>query len=465
MKLLQKIKDAFCADPAWAFFLIFVLAAMISMPVARFALVASLISLLVTKEGRKRFRLTSPTIGWLTYLMVAFVISAIAAIAIDDPLLVSAKGFGKITKLIWYIAIPLTAAMVTSRERVVKILHFVILGALVLSVVIIIGNPLRAWLQMVYPLPDGGATATGLSHTLHQIFSSIGLDGALCEWLHDSDFTREKGWMPDTGRPPSFYLGMLVQGSMDDAQRLMVAFVAALALFLREKKPSRILKCTILILIMLGLIITCKRGPLLAAAFVSFFILARQIKVWKTILLTICLVGAIFAVPSARMRFSVLPQELNPNNGGRILMWTKIVPALHEEHPYGIGFRALTAKKMRSIDRRVERNRTHVHSTPLQAFVDFSYFGIAAWLFWMIISLISAYQFKLAKNGNEISMFGPILALILFGMVEYNLADASVVLLYSITMGIASPYYLNKDKPNAIGDWFLNLRKRLQKAS
>lgn len=144
-------------------------------------------------------------------------------------------------------------------------------------------------------------------------------------------------------------------------------------------------------------------------------------------------------------------------------MWTEIVPVLHEEYPYGIGFRALTDKKMESIDGRVEPNRTHVHSTPLQAFVDFSYLGVVAWLFWMVVSLLAARLTVKISKDNEVSMVAPIFALILFGLVEYNLADAAIVLLYSITMGLASPYYINAGKPNAIKAIFLNMRGRLQK--
>lgn len=462
-RLIQYIKEAFRLDPAWASFLTFTFAVMVSMPVARLGLVASLICLLVTKNGRKRFSITIPTLGWLAYLAVAIVVSAIAAIFIDDPLLVSAKGFGKIDKLFWYIAIPLTAAMAINQERAIKIQQALVLGALLLSVVIIVGNPVKAWLQVSYPTPSTVAAATGLPHLLYQFFSTIGLDSAICEWLHDSSWTIANGWNADLERPPSFYLAMLNLGSMDDSQRLMVAFVVALGLFPKIKNLNRILKIAILVIIMLALIITCKRGPLLAAVAVSFFILAKRIKIWKTLLLVACLIGAIIAVPSARQRFSVLPQELNPRNGGRLLMWTEIVPVLHEEYPYGIGFRALTDKKMESIDDRVEPNRTHVHSTPLQAFVDFSYLGVVAWLFWMVVSLLAARLTVKISKDNEVSMVAPIFALILFGLVEYNLADAAIVLLYSITMGLASPYYINAGKPNAIKAIFLNMRGRLQK--
>lgn len=443
MSLIRKIKEAFCGDPVWASFLAFVFSAMISTPIARLMLVVTLVCLVASKENRKRFCITAPTFGWLTYLAVALLVSLVAVTALDDPLLVPKKGLGKITKLVWYIAIPITAAMITNRERMEKTLKVLVSGAILLSLIVIVGNPLKAWLQIAYPNPMTSSTATGFPLFLYQVFSAIGLDGAVCDWLYNDAWTKARGFPLDIGRPPSFYLGMLASGSMDDSQRLMVAFIVALGLFPKVTNLRRPVKTAILAIIMLGLIVTCKRGPLLATVAVSFFILARRINIWRTLLLVACLVGAIFAVPSARQRFSALPQEFDPSNGGRMLMWTKIVPELHKEHPFGIGFRSLTSKKMESIDKNIEPHRTHVHSTPLQAFVDFGYLGVCAWLFWMLSSLVSARRASGSSLGGSASMVGPILALILFGLVEYNLADAAEVLLYSITMGLASPFYLN----------------------
>ena len=122
-------------------------------------------------------------------------------------------------------------------------------------------------------------------------------------------------------------------------------------------------------------------------------------------------------------------------------MWTQIVPNLHEEHPWGIGFRALTNEKMRQISRRVEQRQNHVHSTPLQAFVDFGWLGAAAYTVWMIAALATAFVSLRKSSSASVVRFVPLAmlsTLILYGLIEYNLADAEVVLLYALAMALAS---------------------------
>ncbi len=126
-----------------------------------------------------------------------------------------------------------------------------------------------------------------------------------------------------------------------------------------------------------------------------------------------------------------------------MLMWTRIVPALHAEYPRGIGFRSLTAIKMHNVDWHVERNRTHVHSVPLQAFVDFGWAGPAAWLFWMLLAFRAAVKLRCDASAAglmpaEASIpLATLSALVIFGLVEYNIADAAVVPLYSLAMGLS----------------------------
>ena len=130
-------------------------------------------------------------------------------------------------------------------------------------------------------------------------------------------------------------------------------------------------------------------------------------------------------------------------------MWTIIVPTLHEEHPLGIGFRALSYNKMRSIDNHVEQNQNHVHSVPLQLFVEFGYLGVAAWALWMLLGFrntaklacLSRRPSKDCSLPETLAFAAPLAmlsALVLYGMVEYNLADSEIVLLYGIAMGLTN---------------------------
>ena len=67
----------------------------------------------------------------------------------------------------------------------------------------------------------------------------------------------------------------------------------------------------------------------------------------------------------------------------------------------------------------------------------------------MVLAFRSAI--KLRRNGPDAGLpaaealmpFAVLISLALFGLVEYNLADAAVVPLYSIAMGLACPQLLN----------------------
>lgn len=447
MGIWQKIKD----DPAWTLFLAFAFLAMVSMPLARAALVASFVAALARHDDRAHFRLNGPTAGWLLYLAIALVGGAIIAAHNTDDLITPARGLRKITKLAWFLAIPLASALTTSRERLVKVLTALSLGGIMLGGVILVLHPALAWLQVNFPTARqiAAGTATGLPAVLHAVAASLGLDAAL-----DKALTSEV-WAPWGGRPPSFYYAFTTLGTMRDAQRLMVALITSVCLLLPrhgEQFKFDLAKMTGTILIVAGLILTCKRGPLLVGVGLSFVILATRIRWWKSLLLLACVCLAAFSVPQVRARFADLPAEFRLKSGGRVLMWTKIVPALHDEHPYGIGFRALTAEKMRSIDRHVERNRTHVHSVPLQVFVDFGYLGLGIWATWMLMALHSAARLARESERHPESTaltapFAMLAALILFGLVEYNLADAAVIPLYSLSLGFSAPFFmrLNED--------------------
>ncbi len=421
---------------AWLAFLAFVFLSMVSLPFARIALVVAIALALVARRGTGagRLRLAPPTVGWLVYLAVALVVSAVAAACLDDPLLVPAKGLRKVTKLLWFAGIPLAAATVTYEARLRKTLSVLVAGGVATALVILVVNTSIAWLQVHYPTEQAAADATGFAALLHSAASAIGLDPALQHAL-DSDV-----WRPWGGRPPSFYYAFTSLGTMHDAQRLMVALIASLFLLddarRRRGGAPRAVLCSLLLAV--GLILTCKRGPILIGFATCFALALRRAGLRRALVLLLCAALAIAAVPQVRARMADLPAEFSVKSGGRALMWMKIVPALHREHPWGIGFRSLTAAKMAGIDRRIEPNRTHVHSTPLEAFVDFGWLGVAAWLLWTYLVFRSAL--RLARSGGAIAAapFCLLLSLALFGLVEYNLADASVVVFYGTIMGLGT---------------------------
>lgn len=433
MKIPQAIKN----DSSWAAFLIVVLAAGFSMPLSRlFAVICLALTLLHRPANpNTRFRLTAPCIGWLAYLTLALVVSAIMAIRIPDELLVPRKGLGKIFKLGWYFIIPLGVAQINTRERLTTTLKTFVIGCAATGLYVIAINPIAAWIQITLPTEADIATGslTSIQNTLLSITNTLGLTDSLNKWIN-------------AGYRATSYQGSLFKlGTMGDAQRLMVALPAALCLALETHRlhtdrRRKLLSAITAIVVLLGLILTFKRGPLIFGLLVSFAILFRMIGFKALAIGTVVMLLAA-AHPGIRTRFAELPDEFSTTRGGRWTMWTEIVPELHKEHPWGIGFRALTPEKMRHITFNVERRQNHVHSTPLQAFVDFGWAGIIAYAGWMLAAIITALASLRKSTSPSLLRFAPLAmlsALMLYGLMEYNLADANVVLLYSLAMAMAS---------------------------
>lgn len=447
-RFLENWRARFAEDPSWAFFLLFAFFAMVSMPMARVSLVLSLVTLLCGRESRRTFRMTAPTAGWLAYLAVAIVISAAMAWIDPDPLIDPRRGFSKLTKLLWFVAIPVAAAQVRTAWRFRETVVAVVAGGLVIAFSVIFLHTSYAWLQVSLPKVEAGGDAPAVARGLYRAISALGLRDFVFRCLSS------EMWKLWGGYPPSFFHALTSNETLHGAQRLMVALLAATALSLSAPAGARrpLLARIAPFVIAFALVVTCKRGSLGAAVVAEALLVVAVSRPWKALVAVVALVALALAVPQSRARIATIPSEFTlmvpkVRSGGRALMWVVIVPELHRQHPWGIGFRSLTDRKMRSIDWHVEPNRTHVHSTPLQAFVDFSWFGLAAWALWMALSLRAALRVAAAPPGAAAELAPPLrflplvgfVALFLVSLVEYNIADAAVVMLYGIILGLVSP--------------------------
>ena len=467
---LQHLYSKVKADPSWSFFLAFAFLSAVSLPLARAAMALSFVFTLASPGRRRSLRITSPTLGWLVYLaLAAAVTAAMWALDPEPDFLEPARGFRKLGKLVWYAAIPLAVAQVDSRPRLVATLRALVWGGAFAAAGVILLNPALAWVQLSLPsdVDIAAGTATPAAEWLYRAAKAVGrLD----------DLRR---WVLACGQPQTFQGALIKVGTMQTAQRLMVAVPAALCLLLEAfREPARGRRfgaALLLLLCVAGLVLTYKRGPFLACAAVSFGILLSRLNVWRAILVAALLAaafgGVAAAVPPVRERFGKLPAELDLSRtpGGRTAMWKVIVPELHREHPWGVGFRSLTWKKIhygmpeldrardrriRQVNRRIELNQNHMHSVPMQSFVDFGYAGLLAWLFWMMLGFratgrLARLSRRPAPDSSlpETACFAAPLAmfaaLFLYGLVEYNLADSEVVLLYALAMGLTGPSLLH----------------------
>lgn len=434
-KRFESIRRAASDDPAWFCFLMFAGAAMLSLPLARLFLG---LSLFFTIRAKTRLRMTPPAWGWIAYLVLAIVVTAAVAAANTpwgvehgflekvDKYIEPAKGLRKTTKLLWYVSIPVAATLVNSRKRLRSVIGAMLVGGTALALWTVLVNPVIALMQ-TYWHPSCGFIDKLLSSRI---------------------------WHTPDGRPISIHHALPYLGTMHDAQRLMVTLVCgacAMAATRREGGPWH-RQAVAIAISAIALVVTCKRGPLVIGACVAFAVLVTEFRPWRILPFAVLLACAALAVPTTRARFAALPREFDPANSGRAAMWTIVVPRLHQQYPYGIGFRSLTARKMRRTSKQVEKHRNHVHSSPLQAFVDLSWAGVAVWLFWMGAATACAVRMSRIFPPLSAAPLCALSALIVFSLVEYNLADGAVIPLYGLAMGIASAKGVakTKDSPTEI---------------
>ena len=455
-------------------------AAGFSMPLARAFFVASLACLAAQKICRRRqgttadaspparFDFASPFAGFLAYFALAVIVSGAAALADSDPLLVPVKGFSKLNKLAWYAFIPLAVRHLRDARTAERALKALVLGCLATAVSVALLHPAIAWFQVTMPHPKLAAdTLTFAQKILREIAEATGATHEIFIWIR-------KGGVHE--RYLTFTNALSRLGTMPDAQRLMVALPAAAALALAPRRRSAaalapaeprraaaaivaaIKPLIIPAVIFVGLALTLKRGPL-ALGFASTALLllfARRRGGMKSLAPSAAMIAAaaalVLSFPAARERFAQLPEEFSVEKGGRAAMWLQVAPQLRREHPFGIGFRSLTSEKMRAIAPHIEESRVHLHSVPVQSWVDFGWPGLAFWALWMSLAFRAAWKRAASVCGGaargeacvpgNLALAAAPLAM-LFTLVgysfwEYNIADGEVVLLYIITMAFAS---------------------------
>jgi len=324
-------------------------------------------------------------------------------------------GIGKLHKLLWFVSLPATAWIIRKPERLGVFLKALILGISIKA----------AQSLVVIPL-----------NTLH----------------HLSQF-------------PSFTLALIDQGSITDAERLMVGVVITAALLMARLVPRRRFWWGLMAIQCLALIVQFKRGSWFSAAIVLGLLAIMHLR-WRSIILLAGLMIVISALPPVHSRLTALRTEWNestwhPGDTRRLLMWKYIAPPLIKEHPWmGIGYRSLTPETMKRINRWVEPKRDHLHSNPIQVLVDTGIIGFVFYLFWMFRAVYDTvcYQKRVKRNLilDETWMASALLAglaaLLVNGLVEYNFGDGEIVLMYGFIMGAAAAMGRHASRSTATTD-------------
>ncbi len=326
---------------------------------------------------------------WLGFILVSFLVSLQGI----DPW----SSVNDLTKLLWFAGIPIAATLIDRRQRAMILLGAYVNGSIIRSLDILLLRIPASWYYEERPFME--------------------------EIIH--------------------------RGSMTHGQVLMLAMVGIFGLLLIEVQRKGGWRCIALqitrfLILALAMIVNFKRGSWAAVTVVLalFSLLTGKIRLLMILALIIFLSSF---HPFVRARVSHLRNELTLDHGGRLVMWTKIAPALLREHPFGVGFRGVTPEVMQSTARavgiRVEPHRNHLHSNFIEIPVTVGWGAFAIYLLWMGTALYTGIAYCVKKpdpTGRILALTFSLMlvGLILNGLVEYNMGDAYIVLPYGMIIGV-----------------------------
>lgn len=305
--------------------------------------------------------------------------------------------WGRITKLLWFVALPAAAWLLPDPRRAQHLLWAMALGCGVLAIKTLIGVPLGAW-QLLREAP---------------------------------------------AYAQNFFHALTLQGSMPDGQMLMLGLVATLGLLLicrAERRPTHVVG-VLLLLQSAAFILNLKRGSwIVALLLLAIFVMMKL--TWKHVLLLLLVVAGALCWPPVQTRLRDIERDFSVEAGGRATMWLRIAPELIRAHPLGLGYGQLTNPKMRAISPGVERDRNHLHNNVLQVLVETGWPGLAAYLLWMGWALVAATRrLRAARAEAEPTALAALVLLLMLigllanGVVEYNFGASRLMIVMGVIMG------------------------------
>lgn len=235
-------------------------------------------------------------------------------------------------------------------------------------------------------------------------------------------------------------------GNMTDPQFFMTALVLVSALG-PEVLPGRA-RQTFLFLCLLyigGLLIHFKRGAWIAASLACMAVIALKRKV-VAMLWIVAVAGLALCLPATRMRLTQLRELPDVRVGGRWALWTEAAPGLIRDHPWGVGFKQSSHELLLQYTRNIQPGLDHLHNNLLQIPVELGWIGLILWLLVngvgfavMLGNLRAARELRQpALNKLSIGLLAAFFGLHINGLVEYNVGDMEILLLYSWILGMAA---------------------------
>lgn len=197
----------------------------------------------------------------------------------------------------------------------------------------------------------------------------------------------------------------------------------------------------------LGLIFHFKRGAWIATGGVLFGVAALRRKV--SILLGMAVMGGLsLLLPAVRDRLLQLKNIRDPRIGGRWSLWTEAAPSMIQDHPLGVGFKQSSQDLLRTYTENIQPHLDHLHNNVLQLMVELGWTGATAWIVFQAalagVLIAGIRKASTVQSEGKAYAEGDILhaclaafvALQLVGLVEYNVGDSEILILFSWLAGM-----------------------------
>jgi len=395
-----------------------------SLPAGRFLFGISLLVLVVDCVCR-RCRPHVPAVAW--FGAAFFAAAAVSAFAGVD----TSRSLRELDKLLWFLAIPVYATLVTSSTRLSAVVGAYCAGTGILALRLF-GKSAEACRL---------ALASGRTN-----FSFAAFVRCLRRFPYGDDF----------------YWDLMDGRDLTDPQLMMAGIAASVGFILicRRERRGAVMWWLLLLVQVPALVLQFKKGTWLSAAFVVLvFILAKAGATQRFRTQISCLPGkrwllaglaavlvAVCMLPSTRARAVacrdyIMNRARTDRPGTRLSMWFVVAPALVRQYPNGVGWCALNAHMMVREYRYVEHRKT-LHSNVAQVLVATGWYGLLAYTAWMLKALVDATGLARAamrrpavEEMMAMVLLMMLVGLLLNGLVECNLRKADVVLLFSLVMG------------------------------
>lgn len=387
---INRVRETLSTSPGFAAMLVACFCMAFSHGAARAMIVIAGLFLVYNLIRDRRWPFLPPSIWFVVFLVGIAVVATLYGIRPE-------KGVPRLHKLGWLFTIPVAANLLDSWKRVRASVIAYFAGAVILAIDVCINNPLEAWEKL------------------------------------------------ETGLHADFTTSLINSSSLSDGQRLAFGVVAGVAVLMSNttRQRKRRVWALMLVIVTMGEIVCLKRAPWTAAILFGGGLACTCFGVKRVMTILLIVAGFSLIFSPVRTRIAQLKNDIDIEHGGRMTMWAQVAPELLRQYPGGVGFRSLRNKDLKAIAPHVEPRQDHLHSNPVQIAVALGWHGLAVYMLWMAWVIRAAIlmmnhagdlpdEYRIPAQGAAAMLF----ALLLVGIVEYNFADAKIMIVCVTLIGI-----------------------------